>query len=77
MLVEIENKKLELIHWITETDDDNAIIQMYNNIQFDSEGWHYSVTEEEKESIKAGREDIKEGRTKPHNEVMKIFKKYG
>jgi hypothetical protein len=76
MEIIIQDKKLELIHWITESIDDKKIDEMYNQIQFDSEGWHYSVTDEEKISIEKGIEEAEIGNLIPHSEVMEMINEY-
>ena len=40
------------------------------------EGWSNNISDEEKEAIETGLKEMKEGKTIPHDEVMKKYSKW-
>ena len=76
MAFDIQNTKIDLIQWLT-TIEDSEILKLVKEIK-DSElesDWS-SLSDEEKQSIEKGLQDIKQGKTTPHSEVRKIYEKY-
>ena len=70
-----EALKLELIKWLSELDDSETI--EYLRIVKEScttDDWWNDLTEEQKQSIDRGIEDIENGRVTSHEDVVK---KYG
>ena len=68
--------KLELIEWLTKLEDNEIIdyLKIVKDSRNDSHDWWYDLTEKQKAGIQKGLRDIDEGRTVPHDEVVK---KYG
>lgn len=68
----LTTKKQELIDWIDQLED-QAMLENVDMLKKASEGsdWWNEISEAEKESIKQGREDIKEGRTISKKEFLK------
>lgn len=73
----IEKEKLEIIRWVTSLKDDSAIEQLNvlrkNPKKLD---WWNEISDEEKNAIDKGLEDIKAGRVKPHKEARKLYEKW-
>lgn len=71
-----EALKLELIEWLTKLDDDDTI--SYLKIVKDSSqtggDWWQELSDEQKQGIDRGLQDIDAGRITPHDQVKK---KYG
>jgi hypothetical protein len=74
--MEVIEKKLELIQWISTLEDEKLIIELmgYKN-HHEADLWD-ELSEYEKNEIELGLKDIEEGRVVPHSEVMKIFDKW-
>lgn len=73
----IEKDKLEIIKWVTTLKDETSIqrLKMLKE-QRTKDDWWLQITDEEKSAIDKGLADIKEGRTKPHKEVKKLYEKW-
>lgn len=72
-----EKEKLEIIKWVTGLKDDTAIERLrmlrVSPRKFD---WWNEITDEERNAVDKGIEDIKAGRIKPHKEAMKLYEKW-
>jgi len=73
----LEKEKLEIIKWVTELQDDSAIekLRMLRNNPKKTDWWD-EVSDEEKNAVDKGLEDIKAGRVKPHKEAKKLYEKW-
>lgn len=73
----LEKEKLEIIKWVTTLKDETSIERLKmlkdNKSKLD---WWDQISEEEKNAIDKGLDDIKAGRVKPHREVKKIYEKW-
>jgi hypothetical protein len=57
--MEVIEKKLELIQWISSISDDNTITNLWETMQYiQEEDFAYSLSEEEREGILQGLKDI-------------------
>ncbi|HRK55170.1 MAG TPA: hypothetical protein PK185_14730 [Cyclobacteriaceae bacterium] len=73
----IEKEKLEIIKWVTTLKDETSIERL--KMLMDSKSkldWWDQISDEEKNAIEKGLDDIKAGRVKPHSEVKKIYEKW-
>lgn len=68
----IEGRKLQLIERLASLDDE-IILQQLEVLLFQEEDWWDELTEAQKESLKRGLEDAKNGRVHPFEEVMAEF----
>lgn len=76
MALDIKNAKIELIQWLT-TIDDKALIQKLLEMRNEtSNDWWKNISDEEKESIEKGLEDLEKGNVKPDSEAQKIYGKW-
>jgi predicted transcriptional regulator len=70
-------KKLNLIHWIAELDDEVTLnvldIIKEQSTQTD---WWDTVSDAEKNSIEEGLSDLRKGKTVAHSEVKKRYEKW-
>ena len=73
----IEQEKLEIIKWVTTLKDETSIerLKMLRENPNKTDWWN-EISDEEKNAIDKGLEDIKAGRVKPHKEVKKIYEKW-
>lgn len=77
--MDTETVKKELINWI-ETLEDNALIKnlqaVKHNRRESSSDWWDELPQAARESINRAEEDIKAGRTTPHEKVRKTYDKW-
>ena len=72
----IQNKKLELIQWLS-TIEDSAIIEKIMDLRKrESKDWWSSISESEKNSIEKGLEDADAGKLNPHTNARKLYEKW-
>jgi hypothetical protein len=72
----IQNKKLELIQWLSTLEDSTIIekiIALRNN---ESKDWWDSISETEKESIEQGLNDADSGKLNSHSSARKLYEKW-
>jgi predicted transcriptional regulator len=76
MAIQEKDKRLEIINYISETENSDLINAIHDFLKDYSETgdfWNH-LSSKEKFKIKEGLEDIKEGRVTPHE---KVKAKYG
>ena len=72
----LQEKKLELIQWLSTLEDPAMIREIMKLRENDSTDWWDAISEEERISIEKGIEDADDGRLTPHIEVMKKYEKW-
>ncbi|PKP11873.1 MAG: hypothetical protein CVU08_11940 [Bacteroidetes bacterium HGW-Bacteroidetes-3] len=76
MELNIQNKKLELIQWLS-TIEDSAIIEKIMDLRKkESKDWWNSISENEKESIEQGLKEADSGKLNPHSNARKLYEKW-
>ena len=76
MSISIQNKKIELIQWLS-TLEDVSIIDSILNLRKDIEtDWWDAQSKEELQDIEQSMLQAKEGQIVDNEEVMKIFNKW-
>jgi len=74
--VEKRELKKEVKKYIDHADD-RMLKAVRAMLQSDQEGdWWNIISEEEREAIETGLKEMKEGKTIPHDEVMKKYSKW-
>ena len=71
----IQNKKLELIQWLS-TIEDLAVINKIFEIKKEKSDWWDEISEAEKESIEKGLKDADEGRLNPRSKAQSLYEKW-
>lgn len=71
--MDIQTEKLNLIQWLSSLSDKRVITQLLS-IQESSTGEPVSISNEEKDGIDIGLKSISDGRSKSHEEVIRITK---
>ena len=74
--VNIVNKKLELIQWLSSIEDSNLIDKLMDLRKKESRDWWQTISESEKKSIEKGLKDADEGKLKPHSKARKLYEKW-
>ena len=72
----IQNKKLELIQWLSTLEDSTLIEKIMELRKRESKDWWNSISENEKQSIELGLEDAKSGKLNEHSEARALYEKW-
>ena len=72
----ILNKKLELIQWLSTIEDSTIIEKIMDLRKKESKDWWNSISESEKESIEKGLQDADAGKLNPNSNARKIYEKW-
>lgn len=72
----IQNKKLELIQWLSTLEDSSMIEKIMDLRKSESKDWWDSITESEKKSIEKGLQDAETGKLNPHTHARKLYEKW-
>ena len=76
MAIDLQNKKIELIQWLSTLDNEIIIDKLMKLRESEKADWWSDITEEEKKSIEKGIEDADSGNLKPQSEVRKLYEKW-
>ena len=71
----IQNKKLELIQWLS-TIEDASLLDKILALRKQEKDWWDTISDDEKASIKRGIADADAGKLIPHSEVRKRYEKW-
>lgn len=76
MSIEIENKKNELMKFLSSIDDISILNEIADFMNARKNDWWFDLSEEEKKSIEKGILDANAGRLKPNSEAKKMYEKW-
>jgi len=76
MAIDLQNKKIELIQWLSTLDDEFIIDKLMELRDSEKTDWWDEVTDREKKSIEKGIEDADSGNLRPQSEVRKLYEKW-
>ena len=76
MAIDLKNKKIELIQWLSTLDNEIIIDKLMELRESEKTDWWNGISEGEKESIEKGIEDANSGNLKPESEVRKLYEKW-
>lgn len=76
MAIDLENKKIELIQWLSTLDNEIIIDKLMKLRESEEADWWNEISEGEKESIEKGIEDANSGNLRPQSEVRKLYEKW-
>jgi hypothetical protein len=74
--INILNKKLELIQWLSTIEDSLIIDKIMDLRKKESKDWWNSISESEKESIELGLKDAESGKLNPHSKARELYEKW-
>ena len=75
MDINFQNKKIELIQWLSTLEDTTLIDKLMKlRIQEKTDWWNETLIEEQK-SIEKGIEDADSGKLTSHSNVKKVYEK--
>jgi hypothetical protein len=72
----IQNKKLELIQWLSTLEDSTIIEKIVALRKNESKDWWNSISQNEKDSIEQGLNDANSGKLNPHSSARKLYEKW-
>ncbi|QNL23064.1 hypothetical protein HZR84_14300 [Hyphobacterium sp. CCMP332] len=76
MDIDIQNKKIELIQWLSTLSDETLIDKLLKLRDSEKSDWWEKLSKKEKQSINKGLEDADKGELTPHSEVKKLYGKW-
>jgi len=76
MDAEIQNKKIELIQWLSTLDDELIIEKIMKLREKEKTDWWNEVSKEEKASVQKGIEDADSGNLESQSEARKLYEKW-
>ena len=76
MELSLENKKIELIQWLSTLNDKRVIDKLMKLREKEKSDWWNEISESEKKSIEKGIQDADNGKMTPHSSVKKIYDKW-
>lgn len=76
MTPNLQERKLELIQWLTLVDDDSVLDKVARLKDEDASDWWDDISEAARESIQKGKDDADNGNLKPHSEARAIYEKW-
>lgn len=76
MAIDIKNKKIELIQWLSTLDNEIIIDKLMKLRESEKADWWDKINEGEKKSIGKGIEDANSGNLKPQSEARKLYEKW-
>ncbi|TVR78885.1 MAG: hypothetical protein EA412_07835 [Chitinophagaceae bacterium] len=75
--LELQNKKLELIQWLSTFDDIEILEKISELIYKESQkDWWKEIPEEEKKAIEKGIAEADSGKLNPHSKAHKLYGKW-
>ncbi|SFD05476.1 hypothetical protein [Algibacter pectinivorans] len=75
MDLSLQNKKIELIQWLSTLNDQSLIDKLMKLRETEQADWWNDISESEKKSIEKGIEDADNKKLTSHSEVRKIYGK--
>ncbi len=75
MEISLQNKKVELIQWLTTLKDESIIQQLIDFRNSQIKDWWKELSDAEIKSIKKGIQDADKGNLVSHSEARKVYEK--
>jgi hypothetical protein len=72
----LQNKKLELIQWLSTLENLTTIEKIMDLRKQESKDWWNFISEDEKEAIEKGVADAEAGNLHPHSKAKKLYEKW-
>ena len=76
MNLSLENKKIELIQWLSTLNDKSLIDKLMKLREKEKTDWWNEISIEERESIEKGIQDADNGKLTTHSNVKDIYEKW-
>ena len=72
----IQNKKIELIQWLSTLNDKSLIDKLMKFREKEKKDWWNEISQLEKESIEKGIQDAENGKLVSHSTAKKLYEKW-
>ncbi|MFI1770952.1 hypothetical protein [Thalassobellus citreus] len=76
MDLSLQNKKIELIQWLSTLNDQSLIDKLMKLKETEKVDWWHEISIAEKKSIEKGIEDADKGKLTSHSNVKKVYEKW-
>ncbi len=76
MDIDIQNKQIELIQWLSTLNDESIIEKIMKLRESEKIDWWEEISKEEIKSIEEGIKDADSGKLKSHSEARKLYEKW-
>ena len=76
MDINLQNKKIELIQWLSTINDKSLIEKLLKLRDKEKTDWWHKISEAEKESIEKGLIDANNGKLNSHSTARKTYAKW-
>ncbi|MBA6154397.1 hypothetical protein [Gelidibacter maritimus] len=76
MELSLDNKKIELIQWLSTLNDKSIIDKLMKLRENEKTDWWKEISAKEKESIEKGIQDADNGKLTSHSNVREIYEKW-
>ena len=76
MDMDLQNKKIELIQWLSTLNDKSIIEKVMKLRESEKTDWWKEISKEEKKAIDQGINDADSGKLKSHSEARKLYEKW-
>ncbi len=76
MEISIQNKKVELIQWLTTLNDESILQRLIDFKNSQIKDWWKELSDAEIESIEKGIQDADKGNLISHSEARKVYEKW-
>lgn len=73
MDLNLQNKKIELIQWLSTLNDHTLIDKLMKLREKEKSDWWNEISDSEKKSIEQGIHDADNGKLTSHSDVRKIY----
>lgn len=76
MDINLQNKKIELIQWLSTLDDQSLIDKLMKLRKKEKTDWWNEISTDEQKSIEKGIQDADNGKLTSHSNIKKIYEKW-
>lgn len=76
MNLKLQNKKIELIQWLSTLNDQSLIDKLMKLREKEKSDWWNEISTDEKKSIEKGIEEADNNKLTSHSNVKKIYEKW-
>lgn len=76
MDINLQNKKIELIQWLSTLDDKSLIDKLMKLRKKEKSDWWNEISSDEQKSIEKGIQDADNVKLTSHSNVKKIYEKW-
>jgi hypothetical protein len=72
----LQSKKLELIQWLSTIEDLSVINKIIDLKKHENKDWWNLISDEEKQSIEIGLQDVDAGKLNSHSKARQLYEKW-